>query len=147
MDLNGRLIYCNPAAERMLGYRVAELMESWGKTEILAPGESERLVTEIQKLCNVDRSLPPTPAARMAAYLDCVRTLPPSMVPSFDTQVRRKDGGSFRSLSTSLRSATLPANSREWWPSGWTRAPFFTASRRSVSRRSDIAISSRTPAR
>ena len=92
MDLNGRLIYCNPAAERMLGYRVAELMELWGKTEILAPGESERLVTEIQKLCNVDRSIPPTPAGRMAAYLDCVRTLPPSMVPSFDTQLRRKDG-------------------------------------------------------
>ncbi len=28
----------------------------------------------------------------MAAYLDCVRTLPPSMVPSFDAQLRRKDG-------------------------------------------------------
>jgi len=28
----------------------------------------------------------------MAAYLDCVRTLPPSQVPSFDAQLRRKDG-------------------------------------------------------
>ena len=28
----------------------------------------------------------------MAAYLECVRMLPPSMVPSFDAKVRRKDG-------------------------------------------------------
>ena len=28
----------------------------------------------------------------MAAYLQCVRMLPPSMVPSFDAKVRRKDG-------------------------------------------------------
>ena len=28
----------------------------------------------------------------MAAYVDCVRTLPPSMVPSFNARLRRKDG-------------------------------------------------------
>jgi len=94
-DLRGHLIYCNPAAERLLGYRGAELLELWGQTELLAPGESERLVTEMQKLCHADPSLPSTPAARMAAYLDCVRSLPPSMVPSFDAQVRRKDGSIF----------------------------------------------------
>ena len=92
VDLNGQLIYCNPAAERMLGYRAAELLEMWGKTEILAHGEADRLVSEIQKLCHVNQAFQPTPAGRMAAYLDCVRSLPPSMVPSFDTQVRRKDG-------------------------------------------------------
>jgi PAS domain S-box-containing protein len=94
-DLSGRLIYCNPAAERMLGYRAAELLEHWGKTEFLAPGEGERLITEMQKLCHIDQALPGTPAGRMTAYLDCVRSLPPSMVPSFDAQVRRKDGAIF----------------------------------------------------
>ena len=31
----------------------------------------------------------------MSAYLNCVRALPPSMVPSFDAQLRRKDGTVF----------------------------------------------------
>ena len=30
LDLGGKLIYCNPAAERVLGYRAAELIELWG---------------------------------------------------------------------------------------------------------------------
>ena len=39
---DGELFYSNPSAERLLGYRATELAQSWGKTEILAPGESER---------------------------------------------------------------------------------------------------------
>ena len=92
LDLSGKLIYCNPAAERVLGYRASELLELWGTVEILAPGEAERLVAEMQKLCRVDRSPEASRAGLMAAYLQCVRMLPPSMVPSFDAKVRRKDG-------------------------------------------------------
>src|SRR5580698_6540211 len=55
LDLSGRLIYCNPATERVLGYRAEELQELWGKVELLAPGEAERLVAEMQKLCRVNR--------------------------------------------------------------------------------------------
>ncbi len=55
LDLSGRLIYCNPAAERMLGYRATELAEQWETVELLAPGEAERLVAEMQKLCRVVR--------------------------------------------------------------------------------------------
>ena len=92
MDLECRLSYCNPAAERLLGYRAMELMDLWGKVQILATGEGDRLVAEMRKLC--DMNLPPehTPVGRMAAVLACLRLLPPSMVPSFSTQVRRKDG-------------------------------------------------------
>lgn len=91
-DLQGRLIYCNPSAERILNYRATELLALWNKGELLPPGESERLLTEMQKLCHVTQTLPPTPAGRIAAYIECVRSLPPSMVPSFDAQVRRSDG-------------------------------------------------------
>jgi len=91
MNLDGELFYCNPAAERLLGYRAAELMHVWSRTEILAPGESERLVAEIQKICHVTRPPEPTPAGRMAAYMACMRILPPSMVPTFSAQVRHKD--------------------------------------------------------
>jgi PAS domain-containing protein len=33
MDLEGRLIYCNPAVERLLGYHAAELMNVSGTME------------------------------------------------------------------------------------------------------------------
>ncbi len=95
MDLEGRLIYCNPAAERLLGYRTAELLSQWGSAQLLAAGEDERLVAEMQRLCHVDKPPEPTPAGRMSAYIDCVRLLPPSMVPSFDVQLRHKDGAIF----------------------------------------------------
>jgi PAS domain S-box-containing protein len=89
---DGELFYSNPSAERLLGYSTTELAQSWGKTEILASGECERLLAEIQKLCSVVRPAAPTSAGRMSAYLDCVRTLPPSTVPSFSAQVLHKDG-------------------------------------------------------
>ncbi len=91
-DLNGALIYCNPSAERMMGYRAAELLALWNTGELLTRGESERLLTEMQKLCHVTQALPPTPGERIRAYVECVRSLPPSMVPSFDAQLRRSDG-------------------------------------------------------
>jgi PAS domain S-box-containing protein len=92
IDLNGGLIYCNPATERLLGYRAEELLNLWGKVELLGPGEAERLVAEMQKLCRVDRPPETTRAGLMAACLDCARTLPPSLVPGFEAQVRRNDG-------------------------------------------------------
>jgi PAS domain S-box-containing protein len=92
IDLNGRLTYVNPAAERMLGRYAAELMNQWSTTEILAQGEGARLVAEMEKLCNAERTPKATPAARMQAYLRCVESLPASMVPSFDAVLRRKDG-------------------------------------------------------
>ena len=92
VGLDSRLIYVNPATERLLGYHAAELTSNWSTTDILAPGEGTRLVTEMQKLCGMDQPAEPTPGERLKAYLDCVAALPPSMVPSFDVQVLRKDG-------------------------------------------------------
>jgi PAS domain S-box-containing protein len=92
LDIDGRLTYVNPSAERMLGYHAEDLKREWASFEILAPGEGARLVSEIEKLCGVSRPPEPTPAGRMAAYMACVRTLPPSRVPSFEVQLRRKKG-------------------------------------------------------
>jgi PAS domain S-box-containing protein len=91
-DLGGRFTYVNPAAERMLGRYAAELMNQPSTTEILAPGEGARLVAEMERFCSIQSPAEDTPSARMAAYLRCVQSLPPSMVPSFDAQLRRKDG-------------------------------------------------------
>ena len=96
IGLHGRLTYVNPAAERLLGYHAAELMAlPSGLTDILALGEGARIVAEMEKICGLERPPQPTPAGRLAAYLDCVRTLPPSMVPSFDAQLRRQNGAEF----------------------------------------------------
>ena len=95
MDLEGQLIYCNSGAERLLGYHAPELVVPWGRAAILAPGEGDRLLAEMQKLCRVDRVRPPTPAARRVALIDCLRKLPPGTVPSFEAQVRNKIGVTF----------------------------------------------------
>ncbi|MGB6694486.1 MAG: PAS domain-containing protein, partial [Terracidiphilus sp.] len=86
IDTEGRLIYCNPAIERLLGYRATELMNVSGamEAEILGPGEGERLLSEMKRLCNLDKPTDSSPTARVAAFFECVRSLPPSVVPSFD---------------------------------------------------------------
>ena len=89
---NGSLTYANPAAERLLGYHAHELKKAWSTVEILAPGEGARLVAEMERLCGIPRSNEPTAARRMAAYINCARSMPPSQVPSFDAQLRHKDG-------------------------------------------------------
>ena len=94
LNLAGETFYCNPAAERLLGRNATDLIGAWGKVEILAPAECERLMTEMQKLCQAARPPEATPASRIAACMACVHALPPSMVPSFKISVRHKDGSS-----------------------------------------------------
>jgi PAS domain S-box-containing protein len=108
IDLNGRLTYANPAAERMLGRYASELMKDWTTSEILARDEGARLVAEMEKLCRVQPSRPQTPAARMETYLRCVQSLPASRVPSFDALLRRKDGAM---LPVTLHISALRDNS------------------------------------
>jgi PAS domain S-box-containing protein len=92
IGVNGSLIYVSPSAERLLGYHAHELKKAWSAVEILAPGEGARLAAEMERLCGVPRSNEPTAAGRMAAFLNCARSLPPSQVPSFEAQLRHKDG-------------------------------------------------------
>ena len=94
VDLQGSLIYCNPAAERLLGYHAAELtsMPMRMEKEILGSAEGDRLLAEIRKLCKIDKPLGPTTTDRLAAFFECVHALPSGEVPCFEAQVRRKDG-------------------------------------------------------
>jgi len=92
VDLDGRLSYVNPSAERMLGFHADELRKVWYTFDVLGPGEGKRLVAEMQRLCGMEGPVPSTRAERLVTYMECVRKLPPSQVPSFDAQLRRKDG-------------------------------------------------------
>ena len=93
VGLDGRFTYLNPATERLLGYHAAELTAmAQHAGEILAAGEGMRLMQEMVKLRG--GALAPELAAddQLADFMESVRALPPSQVPSFDTQLRRKDG-------------------------------------------------------
>ncbi len=89
---DGQLSYVNPSAERMLGYHAEELMRGWFSFDILGPGEGSRMVAEMQRLCDIEKPVPSARAARLTTYMECVRNLPPSHIPSFEVQLRRKDG-------------------------------------------------------
>jgi PAS domain S-box-containing protein len=90
VDLEGRLVYVNSSAERLLGYHAAELTGVLAASGILPRHEGERVVMEMRILAGIPKSGPPVDG--LADYLECVRALPPSMVPSFDLQLQRKDG-------------------------------------------------------
>jgi PAS domain S-box-containing protein len=89
VDLEGRLLYINSTAERLLGYHAEELARTWTDIHLLAHGEGGRMLAEMQKLAGIEVDRQPD---ALSAYLECVRALPPSMVPSFEVQLLRKDG-------------------------------------------------------
>ena len=95
IDLNGRLTFVNPTAERLLGYHAAELLENSRTTDLLAPGEGARLFAEMQKICGVESITNEAPTGRLESYVEVVRSMPPSQVPSFETHLKRKDGTLF----------------------------------------------------
>jgi PAS domain S-box-containing protein len=95
IGLDGRVTFVNPTAERLLGYRAAELINKSRTVELLAPGEGARLIAEMQKVCGIDKDDESTPAGRLAAYAEVVRSLLPSQVPSFETHLRRRNGELF----------------------------------------------------
>ena len=95
IDLEGRPTFVNTSAERLLGYHATELVNSERATELLAPGEAPRLLAELQKLCGIDGLPEPDSSVHRSAFAEVVRSLPPSLVPTLETHLRRKDGALF----------------------------------------------------
>ena len=110
---DGKITYVNPAAERLLGYHAAELVNQETTKEILAPGEEERLVSEVRRLFGMQRNPETVNGGGLETYAQVVQLLAPSQVPSFETHLRRKDGAFF---PVRLHISTL--RNREGVPSG-----------------------------
>lgn len=95
IGLDGKLTYMNPAAERLLGYHAAELVDKESSDKLLAPGEENRLVSEVRRLYGINKGLEGAHEGTLATYAEVVHSLAPSQVPSFETHLRRKDGELF----------------------------------------------------
>jgi PAS domain S-box-containing protein len=89
---DGAIVKINPAAERLLGYYAGELVGKPRTADILAPGEGPRLIAEMQRLTGVEPDPNLAGAELLDALMETVRLMPPSQVPSFEGQFRRKDG-------------------------------------------------------
>ncbi|HEY2470566.1 MAG TPA: PAS domain S-box protein [Terracidiphilus sp.] len=95
VGLDGKIAYMNPAAERLLGYHAAELVDKESTDKLLAPGEENRLVSEVHRLYGLNKTLEGGQSGSLASYAEVVHSLAPSQVPSFETHLLRKDGGLF----------------------------------------------------
>jgi PAS domain-containing protein len=71
----------------------SELLELWGTVDILAPGEAERLVAEMQKLCRVDRPqrILRVPASWLLTWSACACCLP-AWCPASTPRCAAEDG-------------------------------------------------------
>jgi PAS domain S-box-containing protein len=92
VGLDGKLSYMNPTAERVLGYHAAELVDTESTEKLLAPGEEDRLVSEVRRLYDINKPVQGQPEGSLVTYAEVVHSLAPSQVPSFETHLRRKDG-------------------------------------------------------
>jgi len=92
MGMDGSITDMNPAAERLLGYHASELVGEARTQDILAPGEGPRVISELQRLSGIESKRHMSSTERLLALMRSVRALPPSQVPSFEAQFRRKDG-------------------------------------------------------
>ena len=95
VGVDGCITHMNPAAERLLGYHESELVGQPRTAEILAEGEGPRLIAELQRVSNHEPQRDLTPNQRLTILMDTIRMMPPSQVPSFEANFRRKDGTIF----------------------------------------------------
>lgn len=95
IGVNGSILNMNPAAERLLGYHAAELVGTPRTSEILGREEGPRLIVELQRLTGSEPNPEMKPREYLRALMESVQSLPPSQVPSFEAQFRRKNGTTF----------------------------------------------------
>jgi PAS domain S-box-containing protein len=95
IGLDGKLTYMNPAAERLLGYHAEELVNHATSEKLMAPGEENRLVSEVRRLYGINKTAEMGQEGSLSNYAEVVHSLAPSQVPSFETHLRRKDGSLF----------------------------------------------------
>ena len=133
VGLDRKLIYVNPAGERLLGSDASELVHDWTMSDFLAPGEGARLVKEMEKLCGVDRRR----GAHSRGPHERLSELPARAAAQHGSQLRRaaatQGRSGFSRYAAHLRaSRRIRAPSTAWWrqPSTRPHAPQGTGAAR-----------------
>ena len=70
IGLDGKLRYMNPAAERLLGYYAAELVDQENADKLMAPGEEERLVSEVRRIYSIGKAPDADQSGGLATYAE-----------------------------------------------------------------------------
>jgi PAS domain S-box-containing protein len=96
-DLEGQLITCNPAAERMFGYTAEEMLNRLKVQELFPEGELERVGKLLVQ--RIDHSIPGSRSENvLKLYLRYVTSFTASRVRGFEIQCRRKDNSTFPAM-------------------------------------------------
>ncbi|HZZ39665.1 MAG TPA: PAS domain S-box protein [Acidobacteriaceae bacterium] len=100
-DLSGRITLFNPAAERMLGFRAADVVGQLLAQELFPESEMARVGDQLAASMAGSRNqpdIPTEPAATLLPYIRYVASFPASRVRGFEMRYRRKDGTTFPAM-------------------------------------------------
>ncbi|MGA8160100.1 MAG: PAS domain S-box protein, partial [Acidobacteriaceae bacterium] len=100
-DLSGSVTLFNPAAERMLGFRAADVVGQLTAPELFPESEMGRVGDQLAASLAGSRTQPDIPAEAAPTLLPYVRyvaSFPASRVRGFEMRYRRKDGTTFPAM-------------------------------------------------
>ena len=100
-DLTGHIILFNPAAERMMGYRAAEVLGRLTAGDLYPESEMARVGEELSASmadARTQRDVPWNTADFLLPYIRYVASFPASRVRGFEMRYRRRDGSTFPAM-------------------------------------------------
>ncbi|MGC2618108.1 MAG: PAS domain S-box protein, partial [Acidobacteriaceae bacterium] len=100
-DLAGHVSLFNPAAERMLGYRAAEVLGKLTAGDLFPESEMVRVGEQLNASMPAAKPQPDVPANTAEALLPYIRyvaSFPASRVRGFEMRYRRRDGSTFPAM-------------------------------------------------
>ena len=100
-DLTGNITLFNPAAERMLGFRAADVVGLLLAQELFPESEMARVGDQLAASLTGTRTQPDIPgetAPTLLPYVRYVASFPASRVRGFEMRYRRKDGTTFPAM-------------------------------------------------
>jgi PAS domain-containing protein len=109
-DLMGRVNLFNPAAERMLGYRAADVLGKLTAADLFPESEMARVGEQLaasMPSAKPQPDVPPETVEPLLPYIRYVASFPASRVRGFEMRYRRRDGSTFPAMVylSAVRSA------------------------------------------
>jgi PAS domain S-box-containing protein len=100
-DLTGRVNLFNPAAERMLGYRAADVIGKLSAADLFPESEMVRVGEQLSASMPSSKpqpDVPPETAEPLLPYIRYVASFPASRVRGFEMRYKRRDSSTFPAM-------------------------------------------------